>query len=98
MEGYLGYYDPSFEPANGVSRSEWEAQRRGSIGRASDIVISWDSLELQAEDASSLTLQFWLHYSASNYADDTLKELVLLKTPAGLRIRYERNLLVERTQ
>jgi hypothetical protein len=98
FDGYFGHYAASFAPANGDSIEAWQQQRRNSIDRASDIRISWDSLDLQAQDASSITLQFWLHYSASNYADDTLKELVLLKTDAGLRIGNERNLLVERPQ
>jgi hypothetical protein len=95
---YLRHYDAGFEPADGNSRDSWEQQRRGSIGRAEEIRISYDSLEVIAEDDSSLTLQFWLHYSASNYADDTLKELVLIKAGDGLLIRNERNLLVERAQ
>jgi type II secretory pathway predicted ATPase ExeA len=98
FDGYFGHYAASFAPANGDSIEAWQQQRRNSIDRASDIRISWDSLDLQAQDASSITLQFWLHYSASNYADDTLKELVLFKTDAGLRIGNERNLLVERPQ
>jgi hypothetical protein len=95
---YLRHYDAGFEPADGNSRDSWEQQRRGSIGRAEEIRISYDSLEVIAEEDSSLTLQFWLHYSASNYADDTLKELVLIKAGDGLLIRNERNLLVERAQ
>jgi hypothetical protein len=98
VDGYLGHYDRDFEPASGDSRDAWDEQRRASIGRASDILISHDSIEIMAEDDSRLTVQFWLHYSASNYADDTLKELVLRKSAEGLRILSERNLLVERPQ
>lgn len=98
IDGYLAHYHADFEAANGASRQAWEEQRRGSIGRAMDIRISYDNVEIVAENDSSLTLQFWLHYSASNYADDTLKELVLLKSDEGLHIRNERNLLVEQPQ
>jgi type II secretory pathway predicted ATPase ExeA len=98
IETYLAQYHAEFEPATAATRLVWAAQRRDSINRAVDIRISYDSVEIVAEDDSSLTLQFWLHYSASSYADDTLKELVLLKSADGLLIRSERNLLVEQPQ
>lgn len=98
IEGYLAHYHADFQPPNAATRQAWEEQRRSSIGRAVDIRISYDRVELVAEDDNSITLHLWLHYSARNYADDTLKELVLLKSDAGLLIRNERNLLVEQPQ
>ena len=98
IDAYLGYYAADFVPANGATLESWQEQRRSSISRASGISIDIESLKLLSSDEDSMTLQFWLHYSASNYADDTLKEVVLTKTAEGLRILSELNLLIERPQ
>lgn len=98
IDAYLGYYAADFVPANGATLESWQEQRRSSISRASGISIDIESLKLLSSDEDSMTLQFWLHYSASNYADDTLKEVVLTETEDGLRIHSELNLLVERPQ
>lgn len=96
VDAYLAHYDENFAPADGLSRATWAEQRRTSIGRASNIALRHEQLELLAENDASITVQFSLYYQSSTYADFTLKELVLLRRPQGLRIVSENNLLVER--
>lgn len=98
VDGYLGFYHPDFTSTSGDTLEVWQQQRRNSINRATDIRISYDNLEILDETTDAMLVQFWLRYSSSTYGDDTLKQLLLLNTPAGWRIRSERNLRVERTQ
>jgi MSHA biogenesis protein MshM len=95
IEAYLAHYHPDFAPLQGT-RAEWEQQRRRVIGSARDIVIRADApqVNLEAQDGMRV-VRFWLEYRAANYADRTLKELVLARVADGWRIRVERNVLTE---
>jgi hypothetical protein len=98
VDGYLDFYHPDFSSAGGDTLEVWQLQRRNSINRASDIHINYDNLEILDEASDTILVEFWLRYSSSTYGDDTLKQLLLLNTPAGWRIRSESNLRVERTK
>lgn len=95
VEGYLTHYHRDFAPIQG-SRAGWEQQRRRVIENARDIVITADAPQsnVAAQDGMRV-VRFWLNYRAANYADRTLKELVLARVDDEWRIRAERNLLTE---
>lgn len=97
LDAYLAHYHPDFVPPQGATRADWEAQRRRVIGNAKDIEISTEAPEevRDAQDGMRL-VRFWLNYSAANYADRTLKELLLAPLDGTWRIRAENNLRTER--
>jgi MSHA biogenesis protein MshM len=97
VDAYLASYHPDFTPPQDASREAWEAQRRRVITNAVDIMVSADAPESirEAQDGMRL-VRFWLNYSAANYADRTLKELLLAPVDGTWRIRIETNLRTER--
>ena len=67
------------------------------IANAADIVIGFDEPEVVSEAPDGTrVLRFWLNYSADDYADRTLKELLLVPVDGMWRIRAETNLRTER--
>lgn len=97
VDAYLAAYHPDFTPPQGATREAWEQQRRRVITNAVDIMVSADAPESirEAQDGMRL-VRFWLNYSAANYADRTLKELLLAPVDGAWRIRIETNLRTER--
>ncbi len=97
VDAYLASYHPDFTPPQDASREAWEAQRRRVITSAADIMVAADAPESirEAQDGMRL-VRFWLNYSAANYADRTLKELLLAPVDGTWRIRIETNLRTDR--
>lgn len=98
IDTYLSYYHPDFSSSSAENLVVWQSQRRSSIGRATEIELSYDMLDIVTADASNMTVHFWLRYMASSYGDDTYKELELSKVDGRWLIVTERNLQVERTR
>jgi type II secretory pathway predicted ATPase ExeA len=97
VDAYLAAYHPEFTPPQGATREAWEEQRRRVITNAVDITVSADAPESVREAQDGMRLvRFWLNYSAANYADRTLKELLLAPVDGAWRIRIETNLRTER--
>jgi type II secretory pathway predicted ATPase ExeA len=97
VDRYLAAYHENFAPPQGLTRGEWEEWRRRMISSAQDIVIEVESPELNTEVQDGMRLvRFWLNYSAANYADRTLKELLLVPVDGSWRIRAESNLRIAR--
>lgn len=97
VDAYLAHYHPEFTPAQDVTLSEWQDQRRRVIGNAGDIVITIEPPEFLADlEDGKRSARFWLHYNAANYADRTLKELLLVPVDGNWRILAETNLRTER--
>lgn len=95
IAAYFTHYHADFAPMQGT-RDAWEQQRRRVIGNAAALAISAEALQwnVAAQDGMRV-VRFWLHYHATDYADRTLKELVLARAGDEWRIRAERNLRVE---
>jgi len=98
LDTYLSYYHPDFSSSSAENLAAWQSQRRSSIGRATEIELSYDMMEIMASESNNMTVRFWLHYLASTYGDDTYKELELSRLDGGWLIVTERNLQVERTR
>ena len=62
-----------------------------------DIKVSVEAPESVTEAPGGMRFaRFWLNYSAANYADRTLKEVLLVPVNGAWRIRVENNLRTER--
>ena len=95
VDAYLAHYAPDFVPSQGT-QEQWRAQRRRVISNACDIMISADPPEFTSDAEDEMrVVRFWLNYTAANYADRTLKELVLVPVDGTWRIRAETNLRTE---
>ena len=96
VDAYLTHYHAEFAPAQGTL-DEWRMQRRRIIENATDIMISVEAPELHSEAGDGMRIvRFWLSYRAANYADRTLKELMLAPVDGAWRIRAETSLRTER--
>lgn len=96
LDAYLAHYHANFAPLQGT-RAEWEQQRRRVIGNAGDIEIKVEDYETVREAQDGMRIvRFWLDYRAANYADRTLKELILAPVDGTWRIRAESSLRTER--
>ncbi len=96
VEGYLSYYADDFEPAGGLARSEWEAQRRRRLTVPGDIEISLDEVKIIAEDENSLTLEVMQSYRSDRYRDVTRKQFQLSKPLGQAKILRENALEIMR--
>ncbi|MEM7587384.1 MAG: PilZ domain-containing protein [Acidobacteriota bacterium] len=89
IESYLDHYSPSFTPPDGASRADWETQRRQRLARPGiiDIEIFDVAIELRLPDRA--VVQFGQRFSSSNYQDQVIKTLELVKDDQGWKILRE---------
>jgi EAL domain-containing protein (putative c-di-GMP-specific phosphodiesterase class I) len=89
-EDYLGFYAEGFEPPEGLSRGEWEAQRRVRVGRPGALLIAVDGTAIELRDADSARASFVQSYESATYSDRVMKTLELVREDGEWRIAAER--------
>ena len=93
---YLLHYDPAFEPEGFASVEQWQAARRSRLQDPEHIDITLRGLEFVRLEETEARVRFWLKYSRPGYADDTHKEMQLVKNSGVWQIRSEHNVQVMR--
>lgn len=90
VEDYLGAYGPSFRPANGASREQWAASRRGRVTgpRYIRVEIGDARVELLGEGAARVS--FVQGYQSDTYADRVRKVVQMVETRGRWLIVDER--------
>ena len=78
MDGYLGAYAENFVPAERVSRSKWEADRRLRILSKKNISVEVRQLKITS-DGKSVSAQFQQVYASDNFSGNSRKTLELVK-------------------
>lgn len=78
MDGYLGAYADGFVPAERMSRSKWEAERRLRILSKKNISVDVRQLKL-ATDGKRVTAQFQQVYASDNFSGNSRKTLEMVK-------------------
>ncbi|MES1927681.1 hypothetical protein SADO_00455 [Salinisphaera dokdonensis CL-ES53] len=88
VNGYLSMYGDAFVPGNGMSRSQWAAQRRDRVSAPAriDIGLSNTSIERRGEQA---LVSFTQRYQSNTYQDEERKALLLGETADGWQILRE---------
>lgn len=86
---YAGFYAPSFEPADGLSRSSWAKQREQRLATPKRIQVEVRNLKLKEAGNDMLLAEFEQHYSSDSYRDVTLKELKWVKVGGQWLIERE---------
>lgn len=89
ISAYIGAYDKSFDTPRGVSRKDWEAERRLRITEKSKIYLNIENpiIKLQGETAS---VRFRQVYRADQVNSVTTKTLLLRKNGTHWHITAER--------
>ena len=89
VDDYLSFYGPSFEPPNGLSRSEWEAQRRQRLSKPRYIRVTISSLSAEQADDGTVTATFQQGYESDTFADTVTKVLTLAEDDGAWRLLAE---------
>ncbi len=92
VAAYLNCYADDFQPPNGLDRSAWEALRRERLRRPRWVQVRIGNVRVVADEGDTVRVRFDQDYRSDRYRDRTRKELTLVRTPEGWRIRAERSL------
>ncbi len=88
-EAYLSYYYPDRSPVRGQGFERWKEERQRKIFPERNISVSMSDLQIMPIDNSQAIAVYRQSYSASNYRDETTKQLTWLKQGGEWYIRYE---------
>ncbi len=91
VERYLAAYAPDFQPQGGLSLVAWRQQRKDRVGRASKLQITLEDQDISV-NGDQATARFRQRYRSATVQDTVRKQLTLVRTQAGWRIRTEANL------
>lgn len=89
VDGYLALYAPDFAPEGGLTRANWEQQRRERISRPSRIAVRALSPEISRIGADRVRVNFVQDYQSDSFSDQVNKTLELRATDAGWKIVRE---------
>ncbi|ROH86477.1 tetratricopeptide repeat protein [Stagnimonas aquatica] len=89
VDGYLALYAPDFAPEGGLTRANWEQQRRERIARPSRIAVRALNPEISRIGADRVRVNFVQDYQSDSFSDQVNKTLELRATEAGWKIVRE---------
>jgi len=90
VEDYLSFYSADFRPADGSSRSSWEAQRRQRVRAPKTLNILVQDLETTLVPPDGAWVQFQQSYRSDTFRDTVLKTLSLSLENGRWKIVEER--------
>lgn len=77
-ERYLEFYGPSFKPAKGLSRQQWEQQRRRRVTPARAINLTLSNIQTQFSNGNKVArVTFTQNYQSISFNERSRKELLL---------------------
>jgi tetratricopeptide (TPR) repeat protein len=91
VDGYLAYYAPAFRPHNGLSRKNWETQRRQRLRSPRYIRITIREPEVKILGSTTAKLIFEQRYESDRFKDAGKKVLLMEKTGDQWQILREYN-------
>jgi hypothetical protein len=91
VRGYLEAYDSSFAPPDGLSRSEWEAQRRQRLIRPAFVQVSVSDIEARPLEPDRVVVTFVQSYRSDTFSDRVLKTLELARRDGAWKIVREQS-------
>jgi len=89
---YLASYAADFKPARGLSRSDWESQRRQRLKKPASIQVRISDFAVTRASGSSATVRFAQSYRSSTYSDRVRKQMELRRSGGSWKILSERSL------
>ena len=92
LDAYFAAYDANFVPADGISRSAWEARKRRVIGSAKRIAVDIASPRVGRTEEGTVTVTFEQFYRSDSYRDAVVKQLHLVERD-GRWLIVEENVL-----
>jgi tetratricopeptide (TPR) repeat protein len=89
VDTYLSFYAADFQPDGGVSRSQWEAQRRERITAPSHISVHITNPQLSKTDASHVSVSFTQDYQSDAFSDQINKTMEMTNSGGTWKIVRE---------
>jgi len=90
---YLASYSVKFKPEKGIKNADWSKKRRATLLKPEWVKLSTRDLQtIFSNNNRRVIVTFEQDYAASNYADLTRKELVLILQGGNWNIIRERSL------
>jgi hypothetical protein len=77
VDNFFSYYHTDFAPLYQDTVADWRADRQDRISRPSSIMIELEDFMVEETSRIGTKVSFWMNYEASNYADRTLKEVLI---------------------
>ncbi len=91
VAAYLASYAAGFEPAEGLTRPDWERLRRRRLLDPASIQVEIESLEVVVRDEGRAEASFLQTYVSPDYSDVVRKSLLLVEETGEWRIAAERS-------
>ncbi len=89
LDDYLAAYSIAFQPPAGLSRLEWEAQRRRRLTAPAHIQIELSELEAAVRDPRTVAVGFRQEYRSDRFRDTVRKRLTMAFEQGRWKIRKE---------
>lgn len=89
VRAYLGAYSNRFDPGGGLSLDTWKQQRRARLTAPTSITVQVLNPVATALGNDTVRVRFVQIYQSNSYADQTLKEIDLVREDGGWRILRE---------
>jgi ketosteroid isomerase-like protein len=77
VDNFFSYYHTDFAPLYQSTRAAWRVDRQSRIAGPAAIEIELEEFRVGTASALGTTVSFWMTYRAPNYADRTLKEVLI---------------------
>ncbi|MCB6184461.1 TolC family outer membrane protein [Leeia sp. TBRC 13508] len=79
VNGYLASYADTFTPEAGLSRAQWEKQRKQRLTKSGDIAVKLEDIKIDMVDSTHANAQFMQKYESKSFKDVTQKKLELMQ-------------------
>ncbi len=90
IEQYLSFYGEAYQPSQGRSRADWEANRRDRLQKPSFIEVTLSEPEVDLRGVDSARVRFLQTYRSDTYEDQIRKLVSLVWTGSEWKIVRER--------
>jgi hypothetical protein len=77
VDNFFSYYHTDFAPLYQDTLAAWRAERQDRISRPSSIMIELEDFMVEETSRIGTKVSFWMNYESPNYADRTLKEVLI---------------------
>ncbi len=89
VEGYLAAYSDDFVPPRGLTRAQWEAERRARVRPDRQVKLGISQLALAFRDGGLVTATFQQDYQSPSYSDSVLKKVQFRREGSEWKILRE---------
>lgn len=94
VETYLAAYSEGFVPPLGMSREQWQAQRRQRLSKPELIEVELEAISVRLSSNTLAQVNFLQRYRSDRYRDKTRKRLQLVNEGGDWKILAEKTLEV----